>query len=75
MFAKLKYLPLSRTPWMCVSIQTRNETEKTLIRFCPKSQLAIPMETVLNMNALSAGPPSPAPESASSCLLFPYEGR
>ena len=50
MFAKLRYLPLARAPWM-VSIHTPHgwKTLNTTYR-----NVKIPLETVLYLNALNA---------------------
>ena len=67
MFAKLKYHPLSRTPWS-VSIHTPRGWKTLNVLY---SHLEIPLETVLYLNALSARPPSPAPASASNACCPP----
>ena len=67
MFAKLKYLPESRRPWS-VSIHTPRGWRPLNVGYLSHE---IPLEIVSYLNARYAGPPSPAPESASTACCSP----
>ena len=71
MFAKLKYLPLSLSPWS-VSIHTPFGWKALNVSYRKPEK---PLETVLHLNALSGRAPVPSPGECVNCLLFPYEEK
>ena len=70
MFAKLKYLPLSRSPWG-VSVHTRFGWKTLNVTY---RHVGKPLQIVLCLNALSAATPSQAQASASTACSSPTKG-
>ena len=67
MFAKLKFVPQSRRQW---SVSIHTPFGWTTLHATYKNNTE-PLAMVIYLNALSAGPPSPAPASASTACCSP----